>query len=594
MLSFFSCKNDNVENLTAEKNLPTISESPKFTLLPPYESKITFANTLTEGSNTNVLMYEYFYNGAGVATGDFNGDDLIDIYFTSNMGENKLYLNQGNLQFKDVTFSSGAAGRNGPWKTGVTIVDINGDNLLDIYICYSGALPDEKRANQLFVNQGNGNNNTPTFIDEAAKYGLDSKGYSNQGYFLDYDRDGDLDMLLLNHNPKSLPVLNEVSTAKKMGEDDLLQGVRLYRQDNGFFKDVTKRSGINGSSLTYGLGIGIADLNQDGWVDFYVSNDYTIPDYLYVNNKNGTFSNQLKEQIRCNSHFSMGNDVADLNNDGLQDIITLDMLPEDNQRQKLLVAPDNYSKFDLNVRSGFHYQYMRNMLQLNNGNGTFSEIGQLAGISNTDWSWAALAADYDNDGWKDLYITNGYTRDYTNLDFINYMNDFVQEKGRLKRENVLELIKNMPASDVVNYMFSNQPSPAGGNNFTFQNKTKEWGLHHASNSNGAAYADFDNDGDLDLVVNNINKPAFLFRNETKSNEFHFLKIKLAGDKLNTLGIGAKVQLFYEGKIQTVEQQPTRGYLSSVSPILHFGLGGNNTIDSVIVIWQNGKMEKQSN
>jgi hypothetical protein len=586
ILFFSTCKNDNPTNEDIQPG--TSTKAPGFTLLSPKQTNINFANTLDEGLNTNVLLYEYFYNGGGVATGDFNGDDLPDIYFTTNMGENKLYLNKGNLQFEDITKAAGTTGRPGPWKTGVAIVDINGDNRLDIYLCYSGAMPEPKRANQLFINQGNNPDNIPVFKEEAAKYGLDSKGFSNQSYFFDFDKDGDLDMLLLNHNPKSLPVLNEVSTAQMLAKDDPFRGIRLFQQDKGFFKDITTKSGISGSSLSYGLGIGIADLNQDGWPDFYVSNDYTIPDYLYINNKNGTFSNQLKESVRYNSHFSMGNDIADLNNDGLQDIITLDMLPEDNQRQKSLMIPDNYSKFDLNVRSGFYYQYMRNMLQLNNGNGSFSEIGQLAGISNTDWSWAALAADYDNDGWKDLYITNGYHRDYTNLDFINYMNDFIAKKGRLQREDVLEIINNMPASDVVNYMFANQ-------NLSFANKTKEWGMDHISNSNGAAYADLDKDGDLDLVVNNINQPAFVFQNESQKNtDNHFLQIKLQGEGLNTLGIGAQVTLFYNNEIQKSEQYTSRGYLSSVSPVLHFGLGKKKTVDSLIVAWPNGKQEKLIN
>jgi len=576
-----SCKNDPTEKL-----INASTSEPKFELLAPKETNITFTNTLNEGLNTNVLMYEYFYNGGGVATGDFNGDDLIDIYFTSNMGDNKLYLNKGNFKFEDITAESGAEGRAGPWKTGVALVDINGDDMLDIYVCYSGSLPEPKRANQLFVNQGNDDANIPIFKEEAAKYSLDNKSFSNQSYFFDYDRDGDVDMLLLNHNPKSLPVLNEANTKKMIAEDDPLRGLRLFQQSNGRFKDVTKQAKLVGSPLSYGLGIGIADMNNDGWADFYVSNDYTIPDYLYINNKDGTFEDQLAKSVTYNSHFSMGNDISDLNNDGLTDIITLDMLPEDNERQKLLSAPDNYSKYDLNVRSGFHHQFMRNMLQLNNGNGTFSEIGQLVGMSNTDWSWAALAADYDNDGWKDLYVTNGYHRDYSNLDFINYMNEFVQKKGRLQRTDVIELINKMPASDIINYMFSNSK-------MTFSNTTKDWGLHHIANSNGAAYADLDNDGDLDLVVNNINKPSFIYRNNTQENEEqNFLQIKFKGANKNTLGLGAKVTIYHKNERQTIEQYTSRGYLSAVSPIMHFGLGENKIIDSLVVVWQNGKLEKR--
>ena len=477
----------------------------------------------------------------------------------------------------------------GPGKQALPLVDINGDNRLDIYVCYSGSLPDEKRTNQLFINEKTSSNNVPLFREQAEVYGVASPAFSNQGYFFDYDRDGDLDMLLLNHNPKSLPVLNEAQTIEALKQDDPLRGIRLFQQHEGHFEDVTARAGISGSALSYGLGLGISDVNNDGWPDFYVSNDYTIPDYLYLNKQDGTFTDGLKEQMGHNSHFSMGNDVADINNDGWQDIITLDMLPEDNRRQKLLLTPDNYAKFDLNLRSGFHYQYMRNMLQLNNGNGTFSEIGQLAGISNTDWSWAALLADYDNDGWKDLFITNGYYRDYTNLDFINYMNEYTQEKGRLQREDVLEIIGNMPASDVVNYVYENE----GGKRFV--NQTPHWGLNIPSNSNGAAYADLDNDGDLDLVVNNINQPAFIFRNDaTTEEDSHYLQLQLEGEGLNTQGIGTKVILRSGEMIQSVEQVSSRGYLSAVSPILHVGLGEILTVESLEVLWPTGKRQVLTN
>ena len=557
-----------------------------FVSLNPSQTNINFQNELTEGLNTNILMYEYFYNGGGVAAGDFNKDGQVDLYFTSNMGDNKLYLNKGNLKFEDITSLSGTGGRPGPWKTGVNAVDINADGKLDIYLCYSGALPPAKRTNQLFINTGNDSQGVPHFEEKAESFGLASSGFSNQSYFLDYDKDNDLDLLLLNHNPKNLPLLNEQGTAELLKKDNPEKGLRLFKQTNGKFEDITTTSGINGSELSYGLGLGISDFNEDGWPDFYVSNDYSVPDYLYINNKNGTFSNKLESNLGHTSQFSMGNDVADINNDGLIDIYTLDMLPEDNRRQKLLLTPDNYSKFNLNLRSGFYYQYMRNMLQLNNGNGTFSEIAQISGISNTDWSWSALFADYDNDGWKDLYVTNGYLRDYTNLDFINYMNEYVQQEGRLKREDVLEIIKKMPSSNVVNCIFQNNQ----GNSFT--KKNIDWGTEHVSNSNGAAYADLDNDGDLDLVVNNINQPAFVFRNDSRNqNSNHFLQVQLEGINGNTQGLGARIKVYYNGKVQSIEQNPARGYLSTVSYILHFGLGNAEQIDSIQITWNSGKIQK---
>lgn len=550
-------------------------------------------------------MYEYFYNGGGVAAGDMNGDGLTDLYFSANMDNNKLYLNKGQLQFEDITDAAGVAGRPGPWKTGITTVDVNGDGKLDIYVCYSGKLRGEKRKNQLFINEGNNTHGIPHFSDQAEQYGLADSAYSTQGYFFDFDRDGDLDLFLLNHNPQSLPVLDESRTAVILQQEDATTGVRLFKNDHQHFTDITRQAGISSSSLTYGLGAGIADLNGDGWEDIYISNDYAVPDFLYINNHDGTFTDQLGSSLGHNSQFSMGNDVADVNNDGLPDVFTLDMLPEDNHRQKLLFAPDNYEKFDLNIRSGFHYQYMRNMLQMNNGgnqqaetgnrqsavgNGstnevTFSEVGQLAGVSNTDWSWAPLLADYDNDGWKDLFVTNGYLRDYTNLDFIKYMNDYVQSKGRLQREDVLELVKKIPASNIVNYLFCNN------GNGTFRNTTASWGIHETSNSNGAAYADLDNDGDLDLVVNNINQPAFVYRNdESEQTHHHYLQIKLQGSDGNTQGIGAKVILYSNHQQQYLEQMPSRGYLSTVSTVLHAGLGTVTTVDSLRVIWLSGKQQ----
>jgi hypothetical protein len=567
---------------TGDQNPATGNEKRLFTLMPADSTHVLFNNTLTEGPNTNVLMYEYFYNGAGVGIGDLNSDGLQDIYFTGNMVPDKLYLNKGNLRFEDITEAANIKNRSAMWRTGVTIADVNGDGKPDIYVSYSGKVRGENRISQLFINKGNDSNGIPRFEDEAQQFGLADSSYGTQAFFFDYDRDGDLDMLALNHNPNNLPILDEASTADLLKKSDRSIGTRLFKNDNNVFSDVTTGSGINSSVLSYGLGAAISDINNDGWPDVYIANDYNVPDYLYINNKNGTFTDKIQTALAHTSKSSMGNNIADINNDALPDIFVLDMLPEDNHRQKILFAPDNYEKFDLNVRSGFYYQYMRNMLHVNNGDGTFSEIGQLSGISNTDWSWAPLFADFDNDGWKDLYVTNGYTRDFTNQDFLKYMNSEIQSKGRLNRAQVLEILKQMPASNVTNYIYKNN------GNLGFTDMGRQWVVDTPSNSNGAAYADLDNDGDLDLIVNNINRSAFIYRNESTNN--HYLQVKLKGAGKNTEGLGAKLTLYRKDKIQFLEQMPARGYQSTVSPVLHFGLGEENGVDSLRVVWNSGKEE----
>ena len=579
-----SCKSE----VEPDSNTQTQTKDPLFRLVPPTESGVNFSNPLEESLNLNVLMYEYLYNGGGVAVGDLNQDGLDDLYFSSNVGQNQLYLNQGNFKFKDITPESGAAGRPGPWKTGVVMADVNGDGLLDIYLCHSGALLPEKRKNELFINQGNNADGVPQFLEMAGEYGIDSENTSTSAAFFDYDLDGDLDLFLLNHNIKSVQN-HDVTLTQALLKEKHESGSQLFENRQGKFVEVTQKAGIFSSSLSYGLGLNVSDINQDGWPDIYIGNDYTMPDYLYINQKNGTFKDQIQEMLDHVSHFSMGNDIADINNDGLLDIFTLDMLPEDNKRQKLLLSPDNFELFQLNVDRGFHYQYMRNMLHLNAGDGTFQELGQLSGISNTDWSWSALFADLDLDGWKDLFVTNGYLRDYNNQDFLKYMDNYVRTKGgQLKREDLLALVKSMTSSNLKNYTYKNLK------NLSFENVSEAWGLSEVANSNGAAYADLDNDGDLDLIINNINAPAMIYENlAVQKQKGNFLRINLQGEGQNTFGLGTKVTVFTANGSQYQEQTPFRGYQSSVSPYLIFGLGNSSSVDSLQVIWPSGKTTKMS-
>jgi hypothetical protein len=553
-----------------------------FTLLDSKTTGIHFNNISVENEQINILTYEYMYNGGGVATGDINNDGLKDIYFTSNNQENKLYLNQGNMKFEDITTKAGA-GCKGGWKTGVTMADVNGDGFLDIYVCKSADGEPERRRNILLINNGN-----LTFTDKAKQYGLDDAGYSTQSSFLDYDNDGDLDMFLLNHS------LIEVSNT--IGISPILRNARdpyfsdkLFRNDNGLFSDVSEGAGITGGVANYGLGIVVSDINNDGWQDIYVTNDYAENDHIYINNKKGAFIDSVHEMLDHMSNFSMGVDIADFNNDGLQDICTLDMLPEDNKRQKLLFGPNEYDKFNMFVKTGLHYQYMRNMLQLNNGNGRFSEIGQLAGVSNTDWSWAPLIADYDNDGYPDLYVSNGYKLDVTNNDFIKFKVDKVIKRSREKNESSqtpnTDILKQIPKSTFHNYIYKNN------GDLTFKNVTNEWGFDKDVLNNGAAYSDLDNDGDLDLITNNMNQEAFIYKNNSNEQyKNNYLTLHLKGEGLNRFGIGAKVKIFFGEQVSFKEANPTRGFQSSVDFDLVIGLGKYASADSIQIIWPLGKYE----
>ena len=548
-----------------------------FKAVPNNETGINFSNVVKESPGLNIISYEYFYNGGGVGLGDFNNDGLIDIYFSGNMQPGRLYLNKGNFKFEDITSKAGVGGKVG-WKTGVSIADVNGDGFPDIYLCYSGPLDKEKRTNELFINNGN-----LTFTEKAAQMGVADSGYSTQAVFFDYDRDGDLDLFVINHNNKNLRNF-DASFVKKMVDPDA--GDRLYRNDNNFFTDVTIPSGIISNPLGYGLGVSVSDINNDGWPDLYVTNDYVEEDYLYINNHNGTFSEKLKDQLGHISNFSMGCDIADINNDGWTDVFTLDMLPEDNKRQKLLYMPDNYELYNNQVQNGFYHQLMRNMLQLNNGNGTFSEIGQLSGVYCTDWSWASLLADFNNDGNKDIFITNGYGRDMTNRDFVKfYANERLKYLRGEKSDNMFRMLQSIPVTPVHNYLYLNN------GNLQFSDASLASGFDKPTLSNGAAYADLDNDGDLDLVINHLNAPAEIYRNMLveNGNGGNWVQFNMQGNDHNSYAIGAVVNIYTPKGLIKLENYPVHGFQSSMHVPLHTGLPSSQ-IDSVVVRWPDGKIE----
>ncbi len=559
--------------------------TPLFTRTDPATTGVQFTNQLQETETENILAFEYFYNGAGVAAGDLNNDGRVDLYFTGNQVGNKLFLNKGEARFDDITARAGVAGRAGGWKTGVTLADVNADGWLDIYVSYSGLRPDSLRRNQLFIN-----NKNLTFTDRAAEYGLADSGYSVQANFFDYDLDGDLDCFLINHNLKNY---ERKEAAVMRAERDYNAGDKLFqnrtveRQNGGattgpLFLDVSEQAGIKGNPLGFGLGVSVSDVNGDGYPDVYVSNDFVEDDYLYINQKNGTFRDELRTRIDHTSYSAMGMDMADVNNDGRSDIMTLDMLPASNARQKLLPWPDNWNVYQAQLKNGFWHQNMRNMLQIQQTDGQFAEVGQLAGVSATDWSWGVLLADFDLDGYKDIFVSNGILRDFTNADFVKFSD---QTPGA----SVLEQIRQMPTTQTKNYIFRNN------RNLTFTNEQKAWGFDEPTTSNGCAYADLDNDGDLDLITNNLNEPARVYLNQERDTQSTpYLAVKLVGTSLNPFGIGATVTVAVDGKAQRQEKYPTRGYESCSHGDLLFGLGNDPKQISITVRWPDGRGQTVSN
>jgi len=578
IIRFFSCY-----YLIFHLNLVAICQDPLFSLHTSDKTGITFSNPIIENEQINILTYEYFHNGGGVAIGDVNNDGLSDIYFTGNLAPNQLYLNDGDFTFKDITQSAGVGGSRG-WNTGVTMVDINQDGWLDIYVCLSGNVPSEFRSNQLYVNNQDG-----TFTEKAADYGIDDTGYATQAVFFDYDLDGDLDLYILNHN--ILPI-NDFKPSEVRNTYDPNVGDKLYKNDQGKYIDVSVSSGIHSSPLGYGLGVSISDLNHDNYPDIYIANDFLEHDYCYLNNGDGTFTDVIKTAFPQISQFSMGTDIADFNNDGWTDIISVDMVAEDNYRQKTTMRPMDRSQFYYAVEDGFHYQYMHNNLQLNRGDMHFSNISKLAGVSNTDWSWAPLFIDLDLDGWKDLIVTNGYKKDISNKDYLTLEKKMLKEFRAKKITNTdlfRTLLEAAPVTKIENYVFRNL------GDYTFAKKNHEWGFDLPAFSNGAAYGDLDNDGDLDVVINNIDQKAFVYENQARSIfKNNYLRIKLIGPPDNVLGVGAKVELPNENGTQYLEQYLTRGFQSSVDPILTFGLGKQTQVNKLRVIWNDGKEQTLDN
>jgi len=574
-----ACSDNGKTASTTQKKVTKI-----FNKIAPEKSGVAFSNTLREDSIINYFTYPYIYMGGGVAVGDVNNDGLQDLYFTGNMVDNRLYINKGEMQFEDITEVSKTAGDN-RWVTGATIADVNADGWADIYVSVSGKFTTTK--NQLFLNDGLNENGIPTFTESAEQAGIADEGHSTQGTFFDYDKDGDLDLYVANYPFTSFKTRN-FSYQYLIQQKSPDKSDRLYRnRGDGTFDDVTEQSGI----LNFGLSLSATagDMNGDGWDDIYVSNDFATPDYFYLNNGDGTFTNQIKEVTQHTAYFGMGTDIGDFNNDGLLDLVQMDMTPKSNRRSKANMASMNPAGFWEMVEMGMHFQYMQNALQLNQGitnDGLphFSDVSRLAGMSSTDWSWAGLFADLDNDGWKDVFVTNGTRRDINNKDYFHHIdNAKFEEKQHF---NNLDLTKKMPSEKIDNYAFRNN------GDLTFENVIDKWGLGFVGYSNGAAYSDLDNDGDLDMIVNNIDDPVAIYQNLTSDEHLaNFLDVKLKGSAQNPMGLGTKVVVSTTAGEQYQQLTLTRGFQSSVCPVIHFGLGSEDVVEKVTITWPDGKQQQ---